>query len=77
MINPKVISISSEKQIDEEWCLSLPWELGSVARPQRATIQRTDLKWKIHLKKVEWYNARIMLHEIDHLNGILFIDKLI
>lgn len=75
MINPVVIAASKHLESDEEWCLSLPWELWKVKRPSWATIQRTDLKNKKQIRKVEWYNARIMLHEIDHLDWILFIDK--
>lgn len=76
MINPKVLSISKETIVNTEWCLSLPGEEWEVPRPQWATIERTNIKWKKQLRKVEWYNARIMLHEIDHLDGVLFIDKL-
>jgi peptide deformylase len=77
MINPKVLSTSEETVINTEWCLSLPGEEWEVARPKWATIEWTDVTWKKQLRKVEWYNARIMLHEIDHLDGVLFIDKLI
>lgn len=76
MINPKIISTSKEVVLNTEWCLSLPGEEWEVARPKRATIEWLDVRWKKQLRKVEWYNARIMLHEIDHLDGILFIDKL-
>lgn len=75
MINPVVLATSKELMSDEEGCLSLPWELWNVQRPSRATIQWTDLKNRKQLRKVEGYNARIMLHEIDHLDWILFIDK--
>lgn len=76
MINPKVVSVSKQIEIDTEWCLSLPWEEWDVARPIRATIQWTTPKGNKVTRKVEWFNARVMLHEIDHLDGILFIDKL-
>jgi peptide deformylase len=76
MINPTIIAVSEQLESDEEWCLSLPWEQWSVQRPSWATIQWTDLKNKKQIRKVEWYNARVMLHEIDHLNWVLFIDKI-
>ena len=76
MINPEIIALSKSLETDEEGCLSLPGEQWRVARPSRATIQWINLKGKKVVRKVEWFNARIMLHEIDHLNGVLFIDKI-
>ena len=75
MINPQVLSKSDTTVVDEEWCLSIPGVTGDVARPSWITVQYETLKWKKVVKKVQGYSARIILHEIDHLDGVLFIDK--
>lgn len=75
MINPEIIALSDELCVEEEGCLSLPGVKGDVARPTRVVMKYTDLDKKIKSIKSYGYNARILLHELDHLNGILFIDK--
>lgn len=77
LINPEIIKHSEEIQISEEACLSLPGERGFVERFQRVEVQYLDLKWQIKQQRFSWFNACIVQHEIDHLNGILFIDKLV
>ena len=77
MINPKILSQSQETDVDSEWCLSLPWVTWSVARPREITVAYTDLDGKQQIRKAHNYNARIILHEIDHLDGVLFTDKLV
>lgn len=75
MINPKIVALDKELVTDKEWCLSLPWIEWDVLRPIAVTIHYLDIKWKQHIKKATGYNARILLHELDHLDGVLFIDK--
>ncbi len=75
MINPKIISLDKELVTGKEWCLSLPWIEWEVLRSIAVTIHYVDIKWKEHIKKATGYNARILLHEFDHLDGVLFIDK--
>lgn len=77
MINPEVLYASDILETDEEWCLSLPRVQGTVARPNEITVSYTNMKGKKVLLKAEGYNARIILHEIDHLDGVLFIDRLV
>ncbi len=77
LINPQVLHVSKETYIEEEWCLSLPDVYWKVRRPKRAVIKYQDLNMKKITKKFFWLTARIALHEIDHLNWILFIDKLV
>lgn len=77
MINPKILDISDKKYIDEEWCLSLPWIYGKVLRPYGVKVEYLNLKWEKIVKYLEWLSARVFLHEYDHLNWILFIDKLV
>lgn len=76
MVNPLIVSMSTENIVDVEGCLSLPWITWKVARPARVTVCYQDLSWKKQIIKATGYNARILLHEIDHLDGVLFIDKL-
>lgn len=76
IINPSILSIWDETDIDEEACLSLPWQRGDVQRPRKITMQYLWVDGKTHIHKATWFNARVILHEMDHLDGILFIDKL-
>jgi peptide deformylase len=75
MINPKIVHSSQETNLEKEWCLSLPGIEGEVERATTITIAYIDTRWKQQIKKATWYNARILLHELDHLDGVLFIDK--
>lgn len=76
MINPEVISKGEKTEIEEEGCLSLPGITGDVSRPTQITIKYQTIDGKQHIRKISGYNARIVQHEIDHLDGVLFIDKL-
>lgn len=77
MINPEIISKSDKMSVSEEACLSLPKQSGEVLRHDHIKLSRTDLNNKKHTQKFSDYDATIIQHEIDHLDGILFIDKLI
>ena len=63
--------------VSEEACLSLPKLHGEVLRHETIKVTREDLNGKKHTEKLTGYNAVIVQHEIDHLDGVLFIDKLI
>jgi len=75
MINPKIIK-SSGKQIDQEGCLSVPEIKGDVVRPKNVTVVYTDENGKEVTLEAEDILARCICHELDHLEGILFIDKM-
>lgn len=77
LINPKIIDQSDKEILSEEACLSLPDITGKVMRRERVVVKYTNLKGKEITKKLKWFNGIIAQHEIDHLDGILFIDKLI
>jgi len=77
MINPIIIGKSKETNIDEEACLSLPNITGKVERASSITVKFQTIDGESHIYKANGYNARIILHEIDHLEGILFTDKLV
>ena len=76
LINPKIIEKSWE-YISEEGCLSLPWLEGKVKRYKKVKVEYYDINWEKHSIKAENLNAAILQHEIDHLNWILFWDKVI
>ena len=77
MINPEVLEHSSDTDIDVEWCLSVPWEKWKVERFHKIKLKYQDDKWNEHKLVLEWLKARIIQHEIDHLDGVLFTDKLV
>lgn len=76
MINPEILSHSESKQISDEWCLSLPEEKGKVPRFSEIKIKFYDDKFKENIMKLDWLRACIVQHEIDHLDWILFTDRI-
>ena len=76
IINPKIVKKSWLKDILEEGCLSIPGVYGKVKRPKKITLEYIDRQGKLHKSKFKNMTARIIQHEIDHLDGILFIDKI-
>lgn len=75
MINPEIIEHSNDTCTDTEGCLSVPGESGDVMRWAWIRVVFLDLEWKKYSLKLENLAARIVQHEIDHLDGILFTDK--
>ncbi len=76
MINPKIAKKSILKEIDEEGCLSVPNVYGEVKRCKKITVKFYDpAAKKNRVMTGEGLFARVVQHEIDHLDGILFIDK--
>ncbi len=76
-INPVIVSQGGEPLVDTEACLSLPGIQWPVARSATITLKYTGIDGKQYFHKASGYNARIILHELDHLDGVLFIDKLV
>ena len=76
MFNPIILEQSESTNIDNEWCLSLPWDRGKVARSDSIKLMYTNEKGQEKTIFLSMLAARIVQHEIDHLDGILFIDKL-
>lgn len=76
MFNPVIIEHGSDTCIDTEWCLSVPGETGDVKRWRTIRITFLDIEWRKQILALENLAARIVQHEIDHLDGILFTDKL-
>jgi len=76
MINPEILEHSDDKNIDVEGCLSVPGEQGKVARWNMIKLRYSDAKGKTQTVIYDDLRSRIVQHEIDHLDGILYTDKL-
>jgi len=74
-VNPKITNVSKEKEKLEEGCLSLPKLYGEVPRAKKIQVEYLNEMGKKKRLKASGLLARIFQHEIDHLNGGLFIDK--
>jgi peptide deformylase len=75
-INPEIVSVSDEKATYEEGCLSIPEYYAEVERPAQVTVRYLDLKGKPQQVEATGLLATCLQHEIDHLNGVLFIDHI-
>ena len=74
MINPVILE-QRGSQTDDEGCLSVPGKIGTVTRPDYIKIEATDLDGERKVYEFRDFDARVMCHENDHLDGILYIDK--
>lgn len=74
-INPDLKKISQKKDKDIEGCLSVRGIYGEVARSEKLTIEYFDETGKKHQRGASGLLARVIQHEVDHLNGVLFIDR--
>jgi peptide deformylase len=75
MINPEIISRGGGMELAEEGCLSLPGIFDNVERHKEITVKFLDRKGGETVLNLSDLNARIIQHEVDHLDGILFIDR--
>jgi peptide deformylase len=75
-INPEILWASEEKATYEEGCLSIPEFYGDVERPAQVKVKYLDLEGEPHEVEANGLLATCLQHEIDHLNGVLFIDHL-
>ena len=75
-INPELLSKSGDKNIHEEGCLSIPEYYEEVERPAAVRVRYLDLDGKQHEIVAEGLLATCIQHEIDHLDGVLFIDHI-
>ncbi len=74
-INPKIVKLSREKKKMPEGCLSVRWYYGDVVRATRTTIEAHDQHGKKYTRGGSELLAQIFQHEVDHLEGVLFVDK--
>lgn len=77
MVNPEILEHSEEMKKWEEACLSVPGLCWDVERWTRIVVKYQDRKWKEHIQKYNWFSAIVIQHEMDHLEWILFTDKVI
>jgi peptide deformylase len=75
-IDPEITWASEEKAIREEGCLSIPEYYEDVERPVQVKVKYLDLDGKAHEIEADGLLATCLQHEIDHINGVLFIDHL-
>lgn len=73
-INPLLVSKSQASDFMDEECLSEPWVLVKMRRALSVVIEYTNHSWTRTKKSFYWFPARVIQHELDHLNGILLAD---
>lgn len=76
MANPEIVWESDEELTHEEGCLSLPQEFADVTRPARVRIRYLDHENELREREIEGLLATCLQHEMDHLDGILFVDHI-
>ena len=74
-INPTITKLSKKKEAMSEGCLSVRWKYGLVKRSTTATVKALNEKGNEFVMSAKGLMAQIFQHEVDHLNGVLFIDK--
>ena len=75
-VNPKIVHYSKAKVEDWEGCLSIPGYRGPVIRSKEVEFEAYDRHGKKVRKKISGFHARIMQHEVDHINGFFYIDRM-
>jgi peptide deformylase len=75
LVNPQ-LKLSRETEVGPEGCLSFPEVTGEITRAARVTVKATDLEGNVIEFEAEGLLARAAQHEVDHLNGVLFIDRM-
>ena len=75
LVNPEITEANDEMLLADEGCLSIPGIMGEVPRASKIKVRAQNPKGKPIRIKAEGYLARIFQHEIDHLDGVLFIDR--
>lgn len=76
LVNPRILKVSEDTDVLEEGCLSFPGIRGEVRRPLAIEVAYQDLEGAHHNLKCDGILARCIQHEVDHLNGILFTDRM-
>ena len=77
MLNPEILEHSETTDKEEEGCLSVPGAKWKVERFLTIKLKYLDNKWKEKMLRLNGLSARIVQHEIDHINWVLFVDKLV
>jgi peptide deformylase len=74
-INPKIVEFTKENWIEQEGCLSIPKIYEDVSRPIAIKIEAQDVNGQVFTEDLSGWEAKTFLHENDHINGVLFIDR--
>lgn len=77
MINPVILEQSGKKDKKRESCMSVWGKMGEVERRDKILVQYLDLEMNVIQRRFEGFYSRAVQHEIDHLNGIIYLDKLV
>lgn len=75
MVNPKILEVSKDTQDGSEGCLSVPGKAGVVIRPAFVKAEAWDENMEHYVVEADGYLARAICHEVDHLEGIVYVDK--
>lgn len=75
-VNPEIISSGSTESSDWEGCLSAPGWWGKVTRPDQVTVSFCDVDGNQVKRQLSGFPARVFQHELDHLNGVLYVDRM-
>lgn len=76
LVNPVIVEQAKKTDAHDEGCLSFPDIRGSIQRPREITLRYQDLAGQEHTVALRGFTARVVQHEVDHLNGVLFIDHM-
>ncbi len=76
MVNPEILEFSQATCLGEEGCLSVPNERGQVERAQAVKVRYRTLQGEVVETRYEGFPARIVQHEVDHLDGVLFVERI-
>jgi peptide deformylase len=75
VINPEILALEGEEEM-EEGCLSFPGVYGTIRRATKVKARYRDLDWNERTLDLEGFVARIFQHELDHLNGVVFLERM-
>ena len=76
-INPKIMDYSQDQEEDWEGCLSIPGYQGLVPRSKTVTIEALNTDGEKVRKTISGFHARVIQHEVDHLNGLVYMDRML
>lgn len=76
IVNPQIVIVDATEQVGREGCLSIPGLVGEVPRASRITVTGFDLDGRPLTRDATGFHARVIQHEVDHLDGVLYIDRM-
>lgn len=76
VINPQIVETSKQRKKDFEGCLSIPGYMAVVSRAKEIKVTFQDAAGKSHQQTLRDFSARIFQHEMDHLDGVLYVDRM-